>query len=645
MSAARTRCPGRTRTGKQCLVLLHAPAQACRDHLDVADGAPTSADPSGFEKEVYKILEREVAVGHTVTEVSNSVGGTLMVDVTGAGDTASWMLQGLHDEGANLGDELDELIDEGDRVLKNGLAQNTVEHYRAKFAPFERWCSSVGATSLPARPQVLAAYILRIARLGTTRMDATYDDADVDDSGRLRATTIAATVAAIGAVHRNNGFVDERDPSRHPRVRKMVGAYARTYRHHAVQAHGFSLQDLGLMIDRCLIPAHARARDLVLILLATHPLIEVNGNQLGRLWWDMVELPDPADGTASARLEFGGRTGAVWVVAEPSDARLCPVSRLRMWRMETGGHGPVFPSPRDPGRPTTRQGLVDRVGAILKAAGAPTEARLGEFAQLTPTQREAVVTSLAATDDLQARDRALMATAWWLGQRAEVIERLDVTDLNFDPVESALTVFVRRSKVDQYGEGAPVVLTAQPGYVGCPIEALTAWLWRYARLVGCVTQGDTEADRFADLVAQLSDRKAALFPRLNRGAPEGRLGYDGINGVTKKYASLAGIIPSRTERVSSQGFRAGNVIEMFQDNRSAEEIARHQLRTSTQHLLTYYRPRSDIDHSPVRGLASRRAQRRNEPRPDPGSEFDAADWAVGDQGGPDSPRTRHDPET
>jgi integrase/recombinase XerD len=71
--------------------------------------------------------------------------------------------------------------------LAGAYSKNTIRAYRADFQQFEEWCAERGAASLPASPEVIAAYVVA---LSTERTPA----------------TIGRRVAGIARVHRLFGY-------------------------------------------------------------------------------------------------------------------------------------------------------------------------------------------------------------------------------------------------------------------------------------------------------------------------------------------------------------------------------------------------------------------------------------------------------
>ena len=583
----RARCPARTATGTRCRKPVAVEGQACRSHRDQQ---PAALATGTFGEDVAVLLAQAVRDSSPTRSIVTSQALIVdhaerhMTDITGAQDWRDWLGEGL---GANSDaldqGELERLVAAGEQLVQARYATSTTQRYQRQFAAFQRWCHErLRVTALPASPQVVAAYLIVLAHHGTTALttDGLSDGDDEAQPGALAPVTLGQAAAAIGATHRNHGHPD---PTEHPRVRSLLGGYARTYARTKQQAHGVTLEELALIAVRAGMPPAVQQRDLTLLAIATHPLIEVSANQLGALWWPQVVLPDEAG--LPAQLAFGGRRGSVWILPEP-DPAICPVRQLLMLRTHASGNGPVLPSPQQPDRPMSRQGITQRVRQLVERAHLDPHQVIGELPRLGVAERQTLLTRLAAPSDSQVRDLALITLMWWAALRASEASALDVADLTVDG-DDGLHVRVRTSKTDPYGEGAVSGVASQGDFLACPLRCMTAWLERYATILG------------RDLAPT-----DPLFPQLHRGTPGPRLGYDGVNDAVKRWAEAAGITPATHERISSHGLRAGQTTALLADGHSAEAIARHQRRKDTRHVLDYYRPESLWTHNPTRGLAT-----------------------------------------
>ena len=54
-------------------------------------------------------------------------------------------------------------------ALESAQTENTRKNYASQFRKFRSWCEQEGYTSLPAQPEVLAAYAVELADDGSCR--------------------------------------------------------------------------------------------------------------------------------------------------------------------------------------------------------------------------------------------------------------------------------------------------------------------------------------------------------------------------------------------------------------------------------------------------------------------------------------------
>jgi site-specific recombinase XerD len=101
------------------------------------------------------------------------------------------------------------------------------------------------------------------------------------------------------------------------------------------------------------------------------------------------------------------------------------------------------------------------------------------------------------------RDCAILLLGFAGAFRRSELVALDVADL--EPSDSGLRVTIRRSKVDQEGEGA--IIAIAPGTTDCPTRALTAWLAAAGIGEGPVFRPINKAGKVSS--TRLSDRSVA----------------------------------------------------------------------------------------------------------------------------------------
>ena len=597
-AAQRSQCAGVNQSGRQCAKTIDASRRYCRVHQPAEDAGPPTrpaSDPFTAEVEAYLARAAELQSHPRSTvdpPVADDADGADMIDPSGRQPTRQWLRDG-DDALAGLSQsQRRDLERTAEELIGNAQAARTRAAYADLFARFSQWCERIGAVAVPATPQLVAAYLVHLARYGYLTVDV--DDADAQP-GRLAPSTVGSVASAIRSAHLNNGYDD---PTADLRVRRIIAGYARQHRRMKVQAHPLTLEEIGSMAMRCTMPSPASQRDAVLLAIATDADLPVNANRLGRLTWENVTLPDEPG--MAARIDGGARSTTVWL-APGDDPATCPVRLLDCWRLETGGAGPVFPSPADPTRPMTRQAivqLVDRVvDRLVGADHAGVTGRRGELPLLPTTTREAVIASLTAPTGEQMRDRAVIAAMFWFGLRADEAKNLDVGDVALS--DRGVVVTVRVEKNRPYGDGPATAVEGQGEFIACPLRSLRDWLVCYEPLLGRrLRPGDP------------------LFVGLNRGRQLPRLGYSGIDGLIKRWADASGISPGRYERISAHGPRAGQVVTLLQAGRSVEDVCNAQRRISTEHVYGYFRPSYAWGTGPNAGLVEQLTATAPEPAPD-----------------------------
>lgn len=95
-------------------------------------------------------------------------------------------------------------------------------------------------------------------------------------------------------------------------------------------------------------------------------------------------------------------------------------------------------------------------------------------AALTPTDLREIVERLDLASFRGARDRAVLVLGFATGMRRSELAALEPRDVQFVP--KGLVVTLRRSKVDQNGEGRQIGVFRGRRPETCPVRALRAWL-------------------------------------------------------------------------------------------------------------------------------------------------------------------------
>lgn len=164
------------------------------------------------------------------------------------------------------------------------------------------------------------------------------------------------------------------------------------------------------------------------------------------------------------------------------------------------------------------------------------------------TRTELFEICLALPDDLRGkRDKALLLLGFALARRESELAALTVRDLRFS--ERGLTVAIRKSKTDQYGEGRKKTiehLAAENEFI-CPACALQAWL--------------TEAEISSGAVFRKIDRWHKVWQR-------------GINARTVAYIVKRNIaaIGRDPKEFAGHSLRAGFVTQAADDGIPVHEI-------------------------------------------------------------------------
>ncbi len=104
------------------------------------------------------------------------------------------------------------------------------------------------------------------------------------------------------------------------------------------------------------------------------------------------------------------------------------------------------------------------------------DVRAEEIRQVEPlTRDELFQICIALPEDLRGkRDKALLLLGFAIARRESELAALNVRDVIFS--ERGMTVAIRKSKTDQYGEGRKKIIEHLADDFLCPVCALRAWL-------------------------------------------------------------------------------------------------------------------------------------------------------------------------
>ena len=204
--------------------------------------------------------------------------------------------------------------------------------------------------------------------------------------------------------------------------------------------------------------------------------------------------------------------------------RVAALAKLHASASATTGAADTRPT-RDPAVSQALNGA--RRAYVERVMEDPTAKAVRQAAPFLLADLYAVVDSIDTSTLRGLRDRALLLVGWWGGFR--------------------LRLTVRRSKTDQYAEGASKDLNAEGGPY-CPVAALVEWL-----TVANITEG-------------------AMFRQVTRGdalaAP--RLGGQAVGRVLRDRIEAAGIDPAG---FTAHSLRAGYVTQGRRNGVAFEDLA------------------------------------------------------------------------
>lgn len=378
------------------------------------------------------------------------------------------------------------------------MADRTRDGYNYSWQAFTAWCSAYGVSPLPARPDVLGAYIGHLAITGGST------DEHGNPTGR-KASTIVQHVSAISAVHKDRG---EPDPAKSPYVQRVMRGLKRTKGLRRTRREPMTLPRLfrvvGTIDDRRLVTARDR------VIIAADAMLDpgpITAAQLAQLDWSQVRF-GPSSVTLDPKSRSPRNTASPVTITERGGP-LCLVGALRelatiiieRLRLEAEllaetDRGPgsmwltTFGDVVDSDRP--EQGPVmarfDRRGTLQegRSSRATIATRLSRAAEAvgvkcsrqarpvwTDEQRAAAVNMVSLPRLSDTRDRALLLLGFALAARRSNISLLAVGEVAVRP--EGLLVHFRRSKTDPEGVGRDIAVPRKGGPF-CPVAAWDAWL-------------------------------------------------------------------------------------------------------------------------------------------------------------------------
>lgn len=174
------------------------------------------------------------------------------------------------------------------------------------------------------------------------------------------------------------------------------------------------------------------------------------------------------------------------------------------------------------------------------------------------------------------RDRAMLSLGFFAALRSAELVAIQVEDLDF--TREGLTILIRKSKTDQFGEGVVLGIRAQGDKAICPVALLRRYLDVSEIKTGPIFRRiDSRSDCYGD---------KALTKWV-------------VARIVKAHAEKAGLDP---ERFASHSLRAG-----FVTTAAAKGVPLHQIMRQTRHkdqrvAMTYIRPATVWNNNPTEGI-------------------------------------------
>jgi integrase len=174
------------------------------------------------------------------------------------------------------------------------------------------------------------------------------------------------------------------------------------------------------------------------------------------------------------------------------------------------------------------------------------------------TDQVARMIDICGPDRIGIRDRAILALGFSAGLRRSEIAGMKIDDVEIDTEK--MRIWIRRSKSDQAGQGAELVIERTPSSEFCAVAAVVAWI------------------NDADIT------EGVLFRSVNRW---GHVGYDAISGeairlIVRERAIEAGL---KRDDFRAHSLRAGLATSAFDLGISLQAVSkrlRHKNPRTTQ---------------------------------------------------------------
>jgi integrase len=225
----------------------------------------------------------------------------------------------------------------------------------------------------------------------------------------------------------------------------------------------------------------------------------------------------------------------------------------------------------DPVISSVMQGILRTQQRAVRPAAALTSV---EIRKLLYTCDNGHTGKLALAD---LRDRALLLTCLAGALRRSELVALDREDVTI--TDAGIKLKIRRSKADQEGKGADVLISAGTRPATCPVRAMRAWLKAASITYGPVFRRITAA-----------------------GTIEGRLTGNGVWRIVRSRAAKADLKVDDAERLSPHGMRAGYIVEAYLNGALDEQAMGHARQKSLNTTRAYRNRAKTVGASPTKLL-------------------------------------------
>ena len=186
---------------------------------------------------------------------------------------------------------------------------NTLQAYQSDLAQFGQWCSSHGWQSLPAQPEMVAAYL-------------------VEQRHHLKLTTLRRHLATISKAHQIAGLPN---PCRSPLVTDTVKGLQNLRPEAATRAQAMTPDYLRKVLGGISGGSLASVRDRALLLTGWCSALR-RSEVAGLKWGDVQWLPDGVVLTVmGSKTDKTGSGQQSPLAAEPKAGKVCPVKALKAW--------------------------------------------------------------------------------------------------------------------------------------------------------------------------------------------------------------------------------------------------------------------------------------------------------------------------